>query len=74
MILAAAASEPDISCIQPFGCAFYLKLDLLAFCERLVGYFLQVIAVEEEVLLFLCLDEAEPTVCNQLIDSTLSHL
>jgi hypothetical protein len=64
MILAAAASECDIRRIQPFVCALYLKLDLLAFCERLIGYSLQVIAVEEEVLIFLCLDEAIPTVCN----------
>jgi len=74
MILAALLSQPDILCIHPFVCAFYLKLDLLAFCERLVGYSLQVIAVEEEVLLFLCLDESDPTVCNQPPDSSLSHL
>lgn len=72
-MLATLTSESDIRCIHPFGCACYLKLDRLSFCERLVVYPLQVIAVEEEVLSFLCRDEAVATVRNQPPDSTLSH-
>jgi len=40
-----------------------LKLDLLAFCERLIGYPYETTAVEEEVTL-LCPDEAISLVCN----------